>query len=128
MESDSPDMKSMFGGKPSGGFFDLPMVTAGEEINADIALLGVPGATPYSSVGNYCADGPDAIRAAFGWPGVLGHHDFDIDGYLLPEDVVAVDCGNLEFNKTDFAENRARIQQKVEVNPECRRGPDCHGR
>ena len=115
MKSDPPKMKSMFGGEPTGGFFDLPTISPGEDLNADIAILGVPGATPYASVGNYCGDAPDAIRDAFGWPGVLGHHDFDIDGFLLPEDLIAVDCGNLDFNESDFADNRTRIQQQVEL-------------
>ena len=53
------------------------------------SLSAHPRRRPTPSVGNYCAAAPDAIRNAFGWPGVLGHHDFDIDGYLLPERVYA---------------------------------------
>jgi agmatinase len=106
-------MKSMFGGTPSGGFFDLPTAPAGETRDADIILLGAPAATPYASVGNYCAAAPDAIRAAFGWPGVLGHHDFDIDGYLLPDAVHALDWGNLDYSETDFTANRETITHRV---------------
>lgn len=103
----------MFGGAPSGGFFDLPMAAVGDTANADIVVIGAPAATAYASVGNYCAGAPAAIRAAFGWPGVLGHHDFDIDGYLLPEGVSAVDWGNLDYSETDFAANRERISDSV---------------
>ena len=103
----------MFGGTPSGGFFDLPTAPAGETRDADIILLGAPAATPYASVGNYCAAAPDAIRAAFGWPGVLGHHDFDIDGYLLPDAVQALDWGNLDYSETDFTANRETITHRV---------------
>ncbi|MEM7562180.1 MAG: arginase family protein [Pseudomonadota bacterium] len=113
MSENTPKMKSMFGGNPGGGFFDLPVVPRNETPHADIAILGAPAATPYVSVGNYCATAPDAIRQAFGWPGVLGHHDFDIDGYLLPEDVSAIDWGNLEFSETDFAANRDSIRNHV---------------
>ncbi|MCP4391611.1 MAG: arginase [Gammaproteobacteria bacterium] len=113
MNSKSPQMKSMFGGTPSGGFFDLPAARAGETRDADIIIIGAPAATPYASVGNYCAAAPDAIRAAFGWPGVLGHHDFDIDGYLLPEAVKAFDWGNLEYSESDFAANRESITRSV---------------
>ena len=113
MSSKSPQMKSMFGGTPSGGFFDLPTAPAGETRDADIILLGAPAATPYASVGNYCAAAPDAIRAAFGWPGVLGHHDFDIDGYLLPDAVQALDWGNLDYSETDFTANRETITHRV---------------
>ena len=113
MPVDAPKMKSMFGGQPSGGFFDLPLQTPEDTDKADIVLLGVPSATPYTSVGPYCADAPDAIRAAFGWPGILGHHDFDIDGYLLPNSVKAVDWGNLSYSETDFAANRDAITRHV---------------
>ena len=113
MKEPSPKMKSMFGGEPSGGFFDLPLAKPGDTGDADIILLGAPAATAYTSVGNYCATAPDAIRSAFGWPGVLGHHDFDIDGFLLPGDVRALDWGNLDYSETDFGANRAAIQQHV---------------
>jgi len=103
----------MFGGTPSGGFFDLPVAPVGDTANADIVVFGAPAATPYASVGNYCADAPGAIRAAFGWPGVLGHHDFDIDGCLLPAGVSAVDWGNLDYSETDFSANRERISNSI---------------
>ena len=113
MSDSSPEMKAMFGGSPGGGFFDLPLAQPGETRDADIILLGAPAATPYASVGNYCAAAPDAIRNAFGWPGVLQHHDFDIDGYLLPEGVQALDWGNLDYSETDFGANRDRIREQV---------------
>ena len=113
MNEPSPKMKAMFGGEPGGGFFDLPLAKPGDTGDADIILFGAPAATPYTSVGNYCATAPDAIRRAFGWPGVLGHHDFDIDGFLLPGDVRARDWGNLDYSETDFASNRASIQHHV---------------
>lgn len=113
MSEKSPAMKAMFGGKPGGGFFDLPLASRGDCAAADIVLLGAPAATPYTSVGNYCASAPDAIRNAFGWPGVLDHYDFDIDGLLLPPGVKALDWGNLDYSETDFAANRAAIQEHV---------------
>ena len=115
MNDSSPEMKQLFGGTPSGGFFDLPVAPAGDTREADIILLGAPAATPYKSVGNYCATAPDAIRAAFGWPGVLGHHDFDIDGYLLPQGTRALDWGNLDYSETDFAANRESIRAHVKT-------------
>ena len=113
MSDQAPEMKAMFGGKPGGGFFDLPLAQPGDTRNADIIVLGAPAATPYSSVGNYCATAPDAIRNAFGWPGVLDHHDFDIGGKLLPEGVQALDWGNLDYSDTDFAANRVAIRDHV---------------
>ncbi len=113
MPTDTPKMKSMFGGQPQGGFFDLPMATVDDPRPADIVIVGAPSATPYVSVGPYCAGAPAAIRGAFGWPGVLGHHDFDIDGYLLPDAVEAADWGNLDYSETDFAINRETIRTAV---------------
>ena len=33
MKTQSPEMKSMFGGTPKGGFFDLPLATPGDYTN-----------------------------------------------------------------------------------------------
>ena len=116
MKPKSPEMKSMFGGQPSGGFFDLPLLNPDDTEQADIVLLGVPLATPYNSVGPYCADAPDAIRAAFGWPGVLNHHDFDIDGHLIPEGIKAVDWGVQFFPMREVVRNG--IQAVIDTIPE----------
>ena len=72
MSEQNPKMKSMFGGTPGGGFFDLPTASPGDSGDADIVIVGAPAATPYASVGNYCTAAPDAIRAAFpGAPAAL---------------------------------------------------------
>ena len=112
-ETKTPDMSAMFGGEVKGGFMDLPLAPCGELQGADIVVLGAPSATPYASVGPYCAGAPDAIRAADGWPGVLGHYDFDLGGEMLAEGAKAVDWGNLDYSEQDFAANRARISQAV---------------
>ena len=110
----TPEMKAMFGGQTGGGFFDLPIQSMAETQEADIVVVGVPAATPYQTVGNYCADAPQAVRNAFGWPNVLQHHDFDIDGFLLDDQIRAVDWGDLDYSETDFAANRLQIQQTIE--------------
>ncbi len=114
MSDDSPKMKAMFGGPPQAGFFDLPVRDPAQTETADAVLIGAPAATPYTSVGNYCADAPAAIRQAFGWPGVLDHYDFDLDGKLLPAGAQVFDWGDLEYSETDFARNRATITARVE--------------
>ena len=103
----------MFGGTSQSGFFDIPVTGVGDVGEADMVVIGVPGATPYKTVGPYCADAPDTIRAAFGWPGVMEHHDFDADGNILAHDITAVDWGNLPFDDQDFAANRAGIVAAV---------------
>ena len=112
--TEAPKMKAMFGGQTRGGFFDLPLESISDTSDADIIVLGVPSATPYQTVGNYCADAPQAVRNAFGWPNVLQHHDFDIDGFLLNDQTEAVDWGDLDYSENDFVANRFRIQQTIE--------------
>lgn len=116
--ADKPAMSEMFGGETSGGIFDIPRAPIGDTQGADMVVFGVPCATPYTTVGPYCSDAPDAVRSAFGWPGVLEHHDFDIGGPILghPADAAsgrAVDWGNLDWDPTDFAANRERVQSTV---------------
>ncbi len=113
MGDDAPKMKAMFGGQARGGFFDLPCVDSAATEAADAVVIGAPAATPYTSVGNYCADAPRAIRQAFGWPGLLDHHDFDFDQCLLPDGARVFDWGDLDYSETDFASNRATITDQV---------------
>jgi hypothetical protein len=40
MSDQAPEMKAMFGGKPGGGFFDLPLARPGDTRDADVILLG----------------------------------------------------------------------------------------
>src|SRR6185437_13307042 len=55
---------------------------------------------PYASVGPYCAGGPAAIRRAIGqYAANLAHHDFDLDGQLLPPGTRAVDCDDAAANR-----------------------------
>jgi len=79
-----------------------------------VAVIGIPGATPYASVGPYCAAAPAAIRAAVaGYAPSIQHHDFDLGGTILPEGKVLVDAGDIEVDPNDFAANRARIRESI---------------
>lgn len=110
-----PNMGAMFGGKSMGGLFDIPFSKPGDVNGADIVVMGAPVATPYGTVGAYCGDAPNAIRAGFGWPGVGEHFDFDLDGKLLGECAVAVDWGDLECSFSDFEYNRRLIKENVKT-------------
>jgi len=112
-EKNPPDMGALFGGKAMKGLMDITLAEPGAMNNADMVVMGAPIATPYQSVGSYCADAPDAIRAAFGWPGVLEHHDFDLGGKIFVNNTSAVDWGNLACSETDFEHNRALICSSV---------------
>ncbi|MCY3770208.1 MAG: arginase family protein [Gammaproteobacteria bacterium] len=110
---DKPDMQSLFGGCQMNGFADFPVRSVDRVEGADVAVVGVPVATSYATVGAYCAGAPEAIRRAFGWSGVLHHHDFDLEGTLLGETGCAVDCGNLACSESDFGYNRALIRDAM---------------
>lgn len=113
MSDDKQGMNDLFGGAVTGGFLDLPRGSPGYIDGADIVLLGAPCATPYQSVGSYCHDAPAAIRAAFGWPGVIQHYDFDREQTLLHKESKAIDWGDLEWKSDDFNFNRSVITKAV---------------
>ncbi|MGI9316214.1 MAG: arginase family protein [bacterium] len=115
MKKPKPTMSAMFGGGVQGGFLGMPLMTPGISEKADIVVLGAPCATPYPSVGPYCADAPEAIRAALGWPGALDHYDFDLTGKVLADGVRAVDWSNLAFHEADFSTNREEIRAAVRL-------------
>jgi agmatinase len=109
-----PDVGAMFGAEATETFLGLPSAGVLGELQAKIAILGVPGATPYRSVGNYCAHAPRAIRDAIaGYAANLHHVDFDLGGPIFPGAVSAVDGGDLACAETDAAANRAVIREAV---------------
>ncbi|MBV8652081.1 MAG: arginase family protein [Alphaproteobacteria bacterium] len=100
----------MYGAATASTFLGLPSASLAEGAKADIAIFGAATATPYPSVGAYCAGAPRAIRAGIAdWAGAREHMDFDLGGRMLPQGVTAVDCGDLAIDATDAAGNRAKI-------------------
>lgn len=84
-------------------------------LDAPIAIIGAPCATPYASAGAYCRNGPDALRRATApLTANVDHFDFDLGGPVFPEaGLRAVDCGNLPFDENDAAGNRDTIRKAV---------------
>ena len=113
--SEPKSIAQMFGSLEVDTFLGLPMCTNLDMIEAKAAILGVPVATPYKAVGNYCANAPEAIRTAIApWAANLEHVDFDFGEPLFPGgQITAVDCGNLSYDENDFAANRAAIKNAV---------------
>ncbi|MBV8458065.1 MAG: arginase family protein [Acetobacteraceae bacterium] len=108
--SPPPSIGTMYGGVPPDTFLGLPPATLPEAAGVHVALFGAATATPYPSVGAYCAGAPQAIRAAMaGRAATLTHMDFDFDDHLLPDGVTAVDCGDLPIDPDDTSGNRAKI-------------------
>ena len=116
MTQDQPSIGAMFGASDaSAGFLGFPRAEPGSDFDADIALLGVPCASPYASVGPYCAEAPGAIRAAAAPYGRSRHHqDFDLGGPILGDrDRAVVDLGDLPYDATDSPANRAAITAAI---------------
>jgi agmatinase len=109
-----PDLGTLFGAAETQTFLGLPSADSLEALAAKIAILGVPCATPYPSVGPYCAAAPNAIRAAIAsYAANLQHVDFDLGGPIFPGAVTAVDRGDLACSEADPAANRAAICEAV---------------
>ena len=110
-----PDLSALFGSHAKGTFLGIDACDDLGQLNNPIALIGAPCATPYRSVGAYCANGPKAIRrgmAAFA--ANREHHDFDCGGKIFPDPTLAaVDCGDLGFDENDADGNRKIIRDAV---------------
>jgi agmatinase len=101
---------AMFGSGGADTFLGLPRCRDLSRLQAQMALIGADGCTPYPSVGFYCAGGPAAIRAAGAtYAANLGHMNFDLGGPIFPDEISAVDAGDLPQDKADPEGNRSRI-------------------
>jgi agmatinase len=86
--------------------------------SADVAILGIPHGMPYPDPGLTagCAAAPAAIRARSArLAGFLDHHDFDLDGPMLPRDVDLrlVDLGDVPGSAHDGPGNQAAAESAV---------------
>ncbi len=111
-----PDLGALFGAAAeTATFLGLEACTDLAALNAPIALIGAPCATPYRSVGAYCRNAPDALRRATGALAAnVDRHDFDSGGAVFPATHLrAVDCGNLPYDENDAAGNRDTIRNAV---------------
>ena len=113
---DQPDLGALFGAAAdSSTFLGLAPCPDLDALTAPIAILGVPCATPYRSVGAYCRNAPDALRQATGaLTANVDRHDFDSGGAVFPTPQTrAVDCGDLPFDEADGTGNRDVIRAAV---------------
>ena len=115
MPSQEQDIGTMFGSRDTGTFLGLPACGDLNSVEAGVAILGIGCATPYPSVGAYCAEAPAAIRAAMSrYSAMASHYDFDLDGPLLgPSHKPVVDCGDLDVDEADAAGNRRNIKAAI---------------
>ena len=108
--SEPVDIGMMLGSKDVNTFLGLPAGTPDRVRSGEAVILGADTATPYASVGPYCAGAPVAIRRAMAvYAAGIAHHDFDLDGVLLPGGASALDCGDLPIGD-DSQANRDAIR------------------
>ena len=101
----------MFGALDASTFLGLPGRLVGDLQGAQIAVIGAPCATPYPSVGPYCSAAPAAIRrSSWTYSSSVHHMNFDLGGPTLPDGVVAVDLGDVEWDEHSSTANRDRIR------------------
>ncbi len=86
--------------------------------SADIAVLGVPHGVAYPDPGLTagCADAPAAVRRRSArLAGFLDHHDFDLDGPMLPHGSALrmIDLGDVPGSPDDGTGNQARASAAV---------------
>ncbi|MDO5604208.1 MAG: arginase family protein [Paracoccus sp. (in: a-proteobacteria)] len=114
--TEQPKLSALYGAtQENATFLGLERCDDLDALNAPIAILGAPCATPYSSVGAYCRNAPDALRQATAALAFnIDRHDFDSGGQVFPtKEQRAVDCGDLPFDEADTSGNRARIRAAV---------------
>jgi agmatinase len=115
MSLEGKNIGAMYGSQETNTFLGLPACSDMAALDARIAIIGAGCATPYVSVGAYCADAPAAIRSAMAnYSATVSHYDFDLEGPMLgPAHVKAVDCGDLPFDEANAPGNRDRIRGAV---------------
>ena len=115
MASKERTIGTMYGAGQTSTFLGVPACSDLTSFDGGVAILGAGCATPYASVGAYCADTPTAIRAAMApYSATTTHYDFDLGGpWLGPTGARIADCGDLPLDEADAPGNRTRIRSAV---------------
>lgn len=96
-------------------FLEFPFADDLDNLNADIAILGIPFGMPYhaAAMANDQSRAPDAIRQASEHVEYTrAHYDWDLDGPLLDgRDIRVVDCGNVTADMSDHRVHYRRAEQ-----------------
>ncbi len=99
---------------PKAGFLGIPVESDLAQIEADVAILGVPHGWPYPRPGatSGCAAAPEAVRRrSQRMSRLVDHWDFDLDGPMsLPR---MVDVGDVPGDPSDGPGNSRRTTEAV---------------
>lgn len=108
-------------------FAGFPRCSRLEDLEADVALIGIPYKSPYDvsvparqGEGTVPAPGSAAAaalrRQSQAYAHSLRHHDYDFDGDLFAgRQVRVVDCGDLAMDPGDYRVNLQGIREAVQV-------------
>jgi agmatinase len=113
--SEKPDLSALFGATDTSTFLGLKKCSDIQKLVTSIALIGIPCATPYRTVGPYCKNAPNALRQSISSLSAnIDRHNFDINGPIfLPNHPLAVDCGDLPYHDTNYEKNRVEIENTI---------------
>ena len=113
--NEKANLSALFGANSSSTFLGLDKCDDLELLNSPIALIGMPCATPYESVGPYCKNAPRALRESISSLNAnIDRHNFDINGKIFVDDEArAVDCGDLPYDENNFRLNREQISSAI---------------
>ena len=96
-------------------FMDFPLALDLDNLEADVAIIGLPYGDPYSidEVTNDQTNAPTAVRQASGIVSTgLAHWDFDLGGTLFDgHDVRVVDVGDVPGEARDLGDHYARAEE-----------------
>ena len=96
-------------------FLEFPFADDLDNLNADIAILGIPFGMPYhaAAMANDQSRAPDAIRQASEHAEYTRtNYDWDLGGPLLDgRDIRVVDCGNVTADLSDHRVHYRRAEQ-----------------
>ena len=96
-------------------FLEFPFAGDLDNLNADIAILGIPFGMPYhaAAMANDQSRAPDAIRQASEHAEYTRtNYDWDLGGPLLDgRDIRVVDCGNVTADMSDHRLHYRRAEQ-----------------
>ena len=113
--NEKANLSALFGANSSSTFLGLDKCDDLELLNSPIALIGMPCATPYESVGPYCKNAPRALRESISSLNAnIDRHNFDLNGKIFVDDETrAVDCGDLPYDENNFRLNREQISSAI---------------
>jgi agmatinase len=101
-------------GTPPATFLDFPLALDLDNLEADIAILGIPYGLPYrvDEMANDQSRAPDLLRQSSHMSDYTRNHfDWDLGGPLLDNrDIRVVDCGNVTAVLGDHQEHYRRAE------------------